>query len=171
MRAVLSLLVAALVSTPLAAAPGLLSPQAPPHSVFRWVDKTGTVHYDDTSSGAEQMTREYLEKRVLPEQAEWTGAIPGEVVAEVKQNCATAQDRLANTRGAGQLYGRDPSGNTYPLSDTQSRLMIADTERETNYWCRPNAARKIYAERQAALAEALKPKPEPASKPIPVVRR
>lgn len=123
------------------------APAAP--GVFKWVDKNGVTHYDDVTTGGERMTREYLDKREIPDQPEWAGAIPGEFVEAVEQRCALNRERLANYRSASALYGRDPSGNTYPLSRTQAKLMIAESQREADYFCRANAARKIYSERQA----------------------
>ena len=127
--------------------------QAAP-GVFKWVDKDGIIHYDDITSGGERLTREYLDKREIPDQPEWAGAIPGEFVAAVVERCELNRERLANYRAASSLYGRDPSGNTYPLSKTQAKLMIAETERETAYFCSDNAARRIYTERQASARNA-----------------
>lgn len=119
-------------------------------SVYRWVDKNGLVHYDDTSSGGSKMTREYLEDRKIAEEPEWVGAIPGNFSAEVEQRCTNARERLANYRTAPQIYGRDPSGNVYPLSPTQQRLMLAEIKAESDRYCQPDATRRIYAERLAA---------------------
>lgn len=139
-----------------------IAASAAPSSVYRWVDKNGVVHYDDLTTGAERLTRDYLDKREIADQPEWAGVIPGEFVADVELRCAQNRERLANYRSASSLYGRDPSGNTYPLSSTQARLMIAETEREASYYCRDKAARKIYAERQAeqrAQQAEVAPKP------------
>jgi hypothetical protein len=139
------------------------------NSVYRWVDRNGNVHYDDTSTSREKMTLEILAKREIKPATDWNGAVPADLVVEAKDQCSNAQDRLSNTRGASQLYGRDPSGNTYPLSASQTHLLIEETERNANYWCRPDAARKIHAEtlarrRTEAQAAAVVPK----SRPIPV---
>lgn len=134
----------------LAAAVAQAAGVTPSPGVYKWVDRHGVVHYDDTTTTAERMTREYLDKRNLPDEPEWAGVIPGEFVAEVEQRCSLSRERLAGYRSASALYGRDPSGNTYPLSRTQAKLMIAESEREVAYWCRDQAVRKIYAERQAA---------------------
>ena len=120
-------------------------------SVFRWVDKNGVVHYDDTSSGGQKMTREYLDDRVIPDQPEWAGVIPGEFVAEVQQRCSNATERLANYRSAPQIYSRDPSGNVYALSPTQAKLMLAEIQTESDRYCRPDAPRRLYGERMAAV--------------------
>ena len=120
-------------------------------SVYRWVDKNGVIHYDDTSSGGKKMTREYLDDRVIPEEPEWIGAIPAEFAAEVQQRCSNARERLINYRSAPEIYGRDPSGNVYALSPTQARLMLAEIQAESDRYCGPDAARRIYAERIAAV--------------------
>jgi hypothetical protein len=139
------------------------------NSVYRWVDRNGVAHYDDTSTTSDKMTLEYLAKREIAPAADWNGQVPAELILEAKDQCANFKDRLSDTRGASQLYGRDPSGNSYPLSASQAHLLIQETERQTNYWCRPDAARKIYAEgiarqRAAEKAAAVVPK----SRPIPV---
>lgn len=141
------------------------------NGVYRWVDRSGMVHYDDTSTGREKMTLEYLAKREIAPATDWNGEIPADLILEAKDQCANTKDRLASTRGAKQLYGRDPSGNSYPLSASQAHLLISQTERESQYWCRPEAAKKIYAEqiaraRAAQQAAAVVPK----SRPIPVER-
>lgn len=128
--------------------------QAAGPGVFRWVDRNGVVHYDDTSSGAQRMTREYLDDRVIPDQPEWAGVVPGELVAEVGKRCGNARERLANYRAAPEIYGRDPSGNVYRLSVTQAKLMLAEIQTESDYYCRPDAPRRIYAERMAEAKAA-----------------
>ncbi len=120
-------------------------------SVYRWIDKGGEVHYDDTSSGGRKLTREYLDERVVPDEPEWLGVIPSDFVAEVQQRCSNAKERLANYGSAPVIYGRDPSGNTYTLSHTQARLMIAEIQGESDRYCAPDAPRSIYAERIAAV--------------------
>lgn len=129
-------------------------------SVYRWVDKNGLVHYDDTSSGGTKMTREYMDDRVIPDEPEWKGVIPGDLVAEVRQRCSNAKERLANYRAAPVIYGRDPSGNVYTLSPTQARLMLAEIQAESDRYCRPDAPRRVFEERRAqAKAERSKPAP------------
>lgn len=118
-------------------------------SVYRWVDKNGLVHYDDTNSGGTKMTREYMDDRVIPDEPEWKGVIPGELVAEVKQRCSNASERLANYRAAPVIYGRDPSGNVYTLSPNQSRLMLAEIQAEADRYCGADAPRRIFEERRA----------------------
>lgn len=135
-----------LLSCACAAAPGY----AGASSVYRWVDKNGMVHYDDTSSGATKLTRGYLEERIIPDEPEWVGAIPAAFTAEVTQRCSNARERLANYRSAPEIYGRDPSGNVYPLSPTQARLMLAEIQAESDRYCQPDAPRRIYAETLSA---------------------
>jgi hypothetical protein len=141
------------------------------NGVYRWVDRSGMVHFDDTSTGREKMTLEYLAKRQIAPATDWNGEVPADLILEAKDQCANTQDRLASTRGAKQLYGRDPSGNSYPLSAPQAHLLIEQTERETQYWCRPEAAKKIYAEQIARAKAAQQAATEvPKSRPIPVER-
>lgn len=132
----------------LLAAASLLPLSLPAASVFRWVDRNGVVHYDDTNSAGQRMTREYLDDRVIPDEPEWAGVIPGELIAEVTQRCDNARERLVNYRGARVIYGRDPSGNVYPLSSTQAQLMLAEIQAEADRYCGPDAPRRIHAERR-----------------------
>ena len=118
-------------------------------SVYRWVDEDGRVHYDDMNNRGQRMTREYMARREVPEQPDWAGVIPAEVVTEVRQRCANARSRLESYRSAPEIYGRDPSGNVYRLSDTQARLMLAEIRQESAYYCGDNAARRVHADRRA----------------------
>lgn len=118
-------------------------------SVYRWVDENGRVHYDDINSRGQRLTREYMAKRDVPAQPDWAGVIPGELVAEVQQRCAHARERLKSYGAAPEIYGRDPSGNVYRLSDTQSRLMLAEIRGEADYYCGDQAARRVFADRKA----------------------
>ncbi|HKY91098.1 MAG TPA: DUF4124 domain-containing protein [Nevskiaceae bacterium] len=139
------------------------------NSVYRWVDRNGVAHYDDTSTTREKMTLEYLAKREIAPATDWSGTVPAELVMEAKDQCVNLKDRLADTRGASQLYGRDPNGNSYPLSATQTHLLIEETEAQMHYWCRPDAARKIYSEALARRrAEEKAAAVVPKSRPIPV---
>lgn len=129
----------------------LLATSASAASVYRWVDRNGVVHYDDTNSTGTRMTREYLAGRDIPEEPEWSGTIPGDIVAEVRQRCSNARARLQEYRSAPQIYGRDPSGNVYALSPAQSRLMMAEIQAEADRYCAPGATRQAYADRIAAV--------------------
>lgn len=122
----------------------------PAAGVYRWVDRDGIVHYDDTNTGGRKMTRAYMDDRVIPETPEWEGVIPGELIAEVEQRCAHAKERLVQYQSAPEIYGRDPSGNVYRLSPNQARLMIGEIQTEASHYCRPDAPRRIFAERRAA---------------------
>lgn len=144
--------VAALMGLAAMLALGTLRAEA--RSVYRWVDKEGVVHYDDTSLGAQRVTRDIF-KQDIPDRPDWDGVVPGELVAEVQQRCDHARERLANYGAAPVIYGRDPSGNTYRLSDTQARLMLAELREESDRYCGPDAPRRIYTERrEQARAEA-----------------
>ncbi len=122
--------------------------------VYRWLDEDGRVHYDDMNSRGQRLTREYMARRKVPEQPDWAGTIPAEVVTEVRQRCANARSRLESYRSAPEIYGRDPSGNVYRLSDTQARLMLAEIRQESAYYCGDDAARRVLADRRAAAADA-----------------
>lgn len=118
--------------------------------VYRWTDRNGVVHYDDTSSAGQKLTRDFLEDRDIPAKPEWEGVIPGELIAEVEQRCAHAKERLVQYRSAPEIYGRDPSGNVYRLSPNQARLMVGEIQTEATHYCRPDAPRRVFAERRAA---------------------
>ena len=133
----------------LALSTALWAHEAFARSVYRWVDKNGIVHYDDTQSAGQKMTREHFEDRDIPEQPEWTGVIPRYVIVEVQQRCANSRERLSNYRGAPVIYGRDPSGNVYQLSPSQSRLMLTEIQGEIDRYCADDAPRRIYEERIA----------------------
>lgn len=143
----------------------LLSLDAGAASVYKWVDKNGVVHYDDTqTTNSQRLTREYMDKRKIAADPGWTGPIPGRFVADVERQCSNARERLASYRSAAKLFGRDPEGNSYPLSKQQRALMIAETDRDAKRYCAPGAAKKLYAEKLAAQAAEL-------AKPQPRVRR
>lgn len=121
-------------------------------SVYRWVDKDGVVHYDDTNTVAERVTRDIFEKD-LPDRPDWDGIIPADLTREVERRCRHSQERLTQYSAAPVIYGRDPSGNVYRLSDTQARLMIAEIRSEVDRYCQPGAARLIYTERRTQARE------------------
>lgn len=118
-------------------------------SVYRWVDKDGVVHYDDTQSAGQKMTREHFEDREIPDQPEWAGAVPRDLVVEVQQRCTHSRERLVNYRSATVIYGRDPSGNVYPLSSSQARLMLTEIQGEIDRYCAEDAPRRIHKTRMA----------------------
>lgn len=136
-------------SAALALSAVLWAHQASARSVYRWVDKNGVVHYDDTQSAGQRMTREHFEDREIPDQPEWTGVIPRAFVVEVEQRCANSRERLVNYRSAPVIYGRDPSGNVYQLSPSQARLMLTEIQGEIDRYCADDAPRRVYAERIA----------------------
>lgn len=125
--------------------------------VYKWVDRNGVVHYDDTQVVySQRMTREYMDQRQIAADPGWTGPVPGAFVEEVEKQCSNNRERLGNYQNAKQLFGRDPSGNSYPLTPRQVALMVAETERDAKRYCQPDAARKLYIEKMAA---ASKPRP------------
>lgn len=127
-----------------------LSLPAAAASVYRWVDKNGVVHYDDTSTVAERVTRDIFTQKI-PDRPEWAGRVPPELVAEIEQRCHHASERHAQYGAAPVIYGTDPDGNIYQLSDTQARLMLAEIGGEMDRYCAADAPQRILAERQAEL--------------------
>ena len=133
--------------------------------VYKWKDANGVMHYDDSQYvNSLRMTREYMDKRRVPADPGWSGAVPSDFVEKVERDCAHAQERLANYRDAAQIFGRDPSGTVYAMSEREAALMIAGIERESVRYCQPDAARKLYREEQLRLEAAAKaPKAKTAS--------
>lgn len=135
-------------------APALVCTSALAAGVYRWMDRDGVVHYDSTHTAGKKITRDYLDDREIPGKPEWEGVIPGELVAEVELRCAHASERLVQYRSAPEIYGRDPSGNVYRLSPNQATLMIGEIQTEAEHYCRPDAPRRVFAERRAAAKAA-----------------
>lgn len=118
--------------------------------VYKWVDAQGVTHYDDHSvTQGQRLDRAYLDRRKVREVPKWLGMVPAEFAAQVKQRCELARSRRDNYRAAGQLYGRDPGGNVYAYSPTQSQLLLAESERETARYCAADAPQRLYAQRRS----------------------
>ncbi|MDB5987663.1 MAG: hypothetical protein JWR16_2716 [Nevskia sp.] len=116
-------------------------PEQPP-GVYKWADRNGVLHYDDASLTEPRLTLDILDaRRIAP--APDQGA-PRSFAAEVGRRCALTRDRLQNYQGARALYGRDPFGNVYPLSSTQTALAIGALGRDESRYCGPDAAKKLY---------------------------
>lgn len=123
-------------------------------SVYKWTDAQGMVHYDDQSRLQQRLTRASIAR--APVAAEPSATVPAELVAEVRRRCVDLRERAASMRSAGQLYGRDPAGNRYPLSARQAALALVEAESEQARYCHPDAPRRLYSEalareRQQAL--------------------
>lgn len=136
---------------------GLLAALLPPAGAvaavggaYKWVDRDGGVHYDDSSIYAQRLTREYIASRRIPEQPDWVGIVPAAWVAEVELLCSLSRERLSNYRNASTVYGREPGGLVYPMSQNQVGLLIAETERDSRRYCAADAARRYMNERIAA---------------------
>ena len=119
--------------------------------VFKWVDARGVTHYDDQSLLAERMTRATIARGSVA--ADPTATVSPEYVRQVADQCADLRLRSASFREARELYGRDPAGNQYRLSENQIALERAQLAQETTRYCRPLAAQALLAE---ARAEALR---------------
>lgn len=120
--------------------------------VYRWTDEQGRVHYDDLNRGSGQrVTRDLLKQRRVPEHLDWNGPVPAEIVNEVQRRCDNAQTRLETYGAAPEIYSRNERGDVYRLTDSEARQMLAEIRGESGYYCGPDAARRVYADR---LAEA-----------------
>jgi hypothetical protein len=137
----------------LAIAPAAIAANA---GVYRWFDDRGNLHYDDQNLLGERITRSTLNQREIA--AEPALVIPPEFVEEVKLRCTDFSERAQSYRKAGEIYGRDPSGNSYQLSTQQAALARLDAERLKQRFCRNDAARKILLEERAARLAAAKAK-------------
>lgn len=113
-------------------------------SVYKWVDAQGVVHFDDQSRLAERLTRQSIARRFIPGEA--TATAPAELVVEVERRCADLRERAAGIAQAGALYGRDPAGNVYRLSERQMALERAEAAQARDYYCRDDAPKHIYEE-------------------------
>jgi hypothetical protein len=154
-------------------------PPSPVHNgpapgVYKWIDRQGVTRYDDRSADkAQRLTRADIELRKIPDVPSWLGTVPAETVAEAALRCQIAQEREQAYSTARSLYGRDPSGNVYPLSPAQTQLEIAVARRDGQRYCGERGALNLQAEQRAARereqrqAEAAAPK----FKVIPVERR
>lgn len=118
----------------------------PAGSVFKWVDAEGAVHYDDQSRLQQRLTRATIARG--PVAAEPSATVPAELVAEVQRRCVDLRERAASMRTATQLYGSDPAGNVYRLSDRQAVIARAAADREQARYCAEDAPRRFYREQQ-----------------------
>ncbi len=118
-------------------------------SVYKWVDAQGVVHFDDQSRLAERLTRQSIARRFIAGEA--TATAPAELVVEVERRCVDLSERAAGIAQANALYGRDPAGNVYRLSERQVALERAEAVQARDYYCRDDAPRHIYEELLAAL--------------------
>lgn len=130
----------------------LLAAQAQAASgVYKWVDRAGITRYDDHSLLAERLTRASISRGLVSADAKAT--VPAELVNAVAQQCSDIKERSASYASARAVYGHDPIGNQYRLSDYQLALEIARLKGETRRYCRPLAAQHLMAEAQAELRQ------------------
>lgn len=122
-------------------------------SVFKWVDRNGVVHYDDQTRLAQRLTRATIASRFVAADAKATA--PADFVGEVARQCRDLRERSTSFEQATELYGRDPGGNQFKLTETQAALERAQLADKTWRYCRPLAAQHLLTEaRVAARAEA-----------------
>ena len=122
--------------------------------VYRWVDENGTVHFEDKNVvDSKRVTRQDLSKREIPAEPDWPP--PPAFVLEVQLACASQRDRLRSYEQAGVIVARDPGGNESVLSERQYQLMVAQVRAQVERLCAPDAARRLYAERQDTGAPGL----------------
>ena len=121
--------------------------------VYTWVDAQGITHYDDSNLVAQRLTRESIAKHTISSDA--TATAPSDDVHAAARRCHDLSERDAAYQKARTLYGQDPAGNQYPLSEAQAKLTRAEHARETVRYCRPGAAEKLLAEaRRASLKKS-----------------
>lgn len=125
--------------------------------VFKWVDARGIVHYDDYSLQAERLTRASIARGLVD--ADPKATVPAELVAEVAHQCSDLKERSASYASAQVLFGRDPVGNQYRLSNYQAALERAVLVQQSQRYCRPLAAQYIRIEAHEARIAALKTAP------------
>jgi hypothetical protein len=142
MRWGLALFVGLGVSTAAVAAP----------AVYKWVDRGGQVHYDDTNvADGQRLTRELLATRLVPPAKDAGFTVPVEWVELFARECDLARSRISTLQSATAVFGLAPSGREFQYSAQQVRLMIVETRMSETQHCPGGAAREAY---RAALAEA-----------------
>jgi len=160
------LLLAAVLAAPLALAqsqpaqpvapapnsPDVLPPpqETAPSAVYKWADKSGVLHYDDKSLNELRLTLDMIDSRqIAPARG---GGAPKEFADEVERRCTLTRERRQSYLSARALYGRDPFGNVYPMSQTQVALAIGALGRDESRYCGPDSARNLYL---AAIARPI----------------
>jgi len=157
---------AALSGIALSAAFALVAPTAiadDEGTVYRWVDKDGTPHYQDRPpegdvSAAQEMSVRYKltdgqaiaavskRKAELDSAAELRekqqagdkaaeDADRQQVMDEREKGCQSAKDRLAKYETAHRLYKPGPDGNRTYLTDEETDAARAAARRDVDEWC------------------------------------
>ncbi|MBA4285118.1 MAG: hypothetical protein C0434_06255 [Xanthomonadaceae bacterium] len=127
-------------------------------AVYKWVDRDGSVHYDDQHRLEQRLTWDYLNGRQVPARPDAT--TPPAFVAAVAADCRLARERAEVVRAASVIYGSDPVGNVYQLSPRQQLLELKMAERDATRYCAPGAAERLYRELRAER-ERRQQKPAP----------
>lgn len=119
--------------------------------VYKWVDRHGQVHYDDTSVlDGVRLTRELLATRTVAPAPESGFTVPAEWVEWMARQCDFARSRVNTLQVATAVYGLAPSGHEFQYSDQQVRLMLLENRALETRHCARDAARDAY---RAALLE------------------
>jgi hypothetical protein len=144
-----------------AALPGLAG-AADEGTVYLWIDKDGTPHYQDrppegagtaqemnlryrltdgesiaaaTKSRAEARDVAGLREEQQAEDAAADAADRQQVLSEREQGCATARERLAKAESAHRLYRPGPDGQRIYLSDEEIDAARLEARRTVEEWC------------------------------------
>lgn len=124
--------------------------------VYKWVDRGGQVHYDDSNvAGGIRLTRELLATRVVPPAKESGFTVPVEWVEFFARQCDLARSRVSTLERASAVFGLAPSGHEFQYSEQQVRLMIVETRAEATKHCPSGAARQAYLAEVAASRQRL----------------
>lgn len=116
-------------------------------AVFKWIDRDGSVHYDDQHRLDQRLTWAYLNGRQVPARPDAT--TPPAFIAAVAADCRLARERAEVVRAASVIYGSDPGGNVYQLSPRQQQLELKMADRDAVRYCAPGAAESLYRELRA----------------------
>ena len=135
---------------------GALPNAAQAAGVFKWVEKDGSVHYDDQHRLEQRLTLDYLKDRKVPSRLDAT--TPPAFIKAVAGDCVIARERADLVGAASELYGSDPAGNVYKLSPRQQLLEVKLADRDVAHYCTAGAAERLYREMGA---ERLNKKPAP----------
>ena len=117
--------------------------------VFKWVDRNGTVRYDDQSLLAERLTRASIARNAVAADARAT--VPEDFVREVAEQCRDLKERSSSYAEARAIFGNDPAGNQYRFSANQVALEVAQLKEQSQRYCRPLAAQYLLVEAHAEL--------------------
>ena len=138
----------------------VVSPFAGAVEIYKWVDKSGKVHYGDrpdATTGSkkleidtaipppdpDQTTREDRSRKLLQDieqdrsDHEAKAAAKRAEEAKRKRNCAVAQQRLSEYEHAALLYDLDKNGQRHVLSDAEHAKALAKCRKDVDTWCRP----------------------------------